>query len=111
VKACFYLLKRKYSLSLFLDDPTVPIDTNHLERMIRPLAIGRKNFLFCWAEIGARYAAILYSLISSCPLHNIDPYQYLVDVLQRIDKHPARNVRQILPRVWKKTFQKCAITA
>ena len=57
----------------------VPIDTNHIERQIRPLSIGRKNWLFCWTEIGAHYAGIANSLIASCKLQNIDPYTYLVD--------------------------------
>jgi transposase len=111
VKACYYLLNRKDALSVFLNDPTVPIDTNHIERMIRPVALGRKNFLFCWTELGARYAAILYSLISSCKLHNIDPYNYLVDVLQRIDSHQARNVGELIPRVWKETFLQQALSS
>jgi transposase len=93
------------ALSVFLNDQTVPIDTNHLERMIRPVALGRKNFLFCWTELGERYAALLYTLVSSCKLHNVDPYNYLVDVLQRINSHPARNVGELIPKIWKELFQ------
>ena len=111
VKACHYLLSRKEALSVFLDDPTVPIDTNHVERMIRPVAVGRKNFLFCWTEVGARSAAMLYSLISSCRLHRVDPYHYLIDVLQRIDTHPAINVGELVPRIWKEKFQQTRMTA
>jgi transposase len=103
-KALGYTLKRQAELSVFLSDPNVAIDTNHLERAIRPIALGRKNWLFCWTEIGARYVGILQSLLSTCRLHRIHPYDYLVDVLQRIDTHPARDVRLLTPRLWKEHF-------
>lgn len=103
-KALSYALKRRAELSVFLVDPNVAIDTNHLERAIRPIAMGRKNWLFCWTEIGARYVGIFQSLISTCRLHQIHPYDYLVDVLQRIDSHPARDVRLLTPRLWKERF-------
>lgn len=103
-KALSYALKRRAELSVFVADPNVAIDTNHLERAIRPVALGRKNWLFCWTEIGARYVGIFQSLISTCRLHQIHPYDYLVDVLQRIDTHPAKDVRLLTPRLWKEHF-------
>ena len=103
-KAAHYALDREKALQVFLKDPGVPIDTNHIERQIRPVAIGRKNWMFCWTEIGARYAGIANSLIASCQLHQVDPYTYLVDVLQRIDRHPAMEVHRLTPRLWKKEF-------
>ena len=103
-KAAHYALKRKDALKVFLEDSEVPIDTNHIERQIRPVAIGRKNWLFCWTDVGARFTGIAHSLIASCRLHNIDPYTYLVDVLQRISTHPAQNVHLLTPRLWKKNF-------
>jgi transposase len=103
-KALSYALKRRAELSVFLADPDVAIDTKHLERAIRPVALGRKNWLFCWTEIGAKYAGIFQSLISTCRLHGIHPYDYLVDVLQRIDTHPAKDVRLLTPRLWKEHF-------
>jgi transposase len=103
-QAANYALARRTALSVFLADPTVPLDTNHLERQIRPLALGRKNWLFCWTEVGARYVGIIQSLIASCRLQHVDPYVYLVDVLQRIDTHPAFEVHLLTPRWWKQHF-------
>jgi len=103
-KAARYALARETSLRVFLEYPDVPLDTNHLERAIRPIAIGRKNWMFCWTEIGAEYIGIVQSLLSTCRVQGIDPYTYLVDVLQRIDTHPARDVELLTPRLWKKEF-------
>jgi transposase len=82
----------------------VPLDTNHLARAIRPIAIGRKNWTFCWAEIGAKYVGIIQSLISTCRVHGIDPYTYLVDVLQRIDTHLAKDVAWLTSRLWRERY-------
>lgn len=103
-QAAFYALDRRAALSVFLADPAVPLDTNHLERQIRPIALGRKNWLFCWTEVGARAVGILQSLLASCRLQSVDPYVYLVDVLQRLDTHPAFDVHLLLPRLWKQHF-------
>jgi hypothetical protein len=103
-QAANYALERETGLRVFLAYPDVPVDTNHLEREIRPIAVGRKNWLFCWTEIGARYVGILQSLLATCRLQDVDPYTYLVDVLQRIDTHPAHEVRQLTPRLWKEHF-------
>jgi hypothetical protein len=103
-RAASYALQRQGALRVFLQNPNVPIDTNHIERQMRSIAIGRKNWMFCWTEIGARYAGMAQSLISSCRLHGVDPYTYLVDVLQRIDRHPAYEVQQLIPRNWKTLF-------
>ncbi|MFH1279357.1 MAG: IS66 family transposase [Candidatus Eisenbacteria bacterium] len=106
-KAARYALAREKSLRVFLEYPDVPIDTNHVERAVRPIAVGRKNWLFCWTEVGARYAGIVHSLLFTCRLHGVDPYTYLVDVLQRLEAHPARAVGQLTPRIWKETFADC----
>jgi transposase len=103
-QAAHYALDRRAALSVFLADPTVPLDTNHLERQIRPIALGRRNWLFCWTEVGARYVGIIQSLLASCRLQAINPYDYLVDVLQRIDTHPAFEVHLLTPRLWKQHF-------
>ena len=103
-KALHYALARRGSLSVYLGDPKVPIDTNHLERALRPIPMGRKNWLFCWSEVGAEAVATIQSLLVTCRLHHIDPYHYLVDVLQRIDQHPASEAHLLTPRLWKKHF-------
>lgn len=103
-KAARYALEREAALRVFLEYPTVPLDTNHLEREIRAIALGRKNWLFCWTELGARSVGIVQSLLASCRLQGVDPYVYLVDVLQRIDTHPAFDVHLLTPRLWKQHF-------
>jgi hypothetical protein len=103
-KAAAYALDREAGLRVFLADPDVAIDTNHLEREIRPIAVGRKNWLFCWTEVGAKYVGIVHGLIATCRLHNVDPYVYLVDVLQRVATHPAAEVQLLTPRLWKEHF-------
>jgi len=102
--AANYALAREEPLRVFLEYPDVPIDTNHLEREIRPIALGRKNWMFCWTEVGAHCVGIFQSLISTCRLQGVDPYTYLVDVLQRVDDHPASDVVALTPRLWKERF-------
>ena len=103
-KAAQYMLDRRAALQVFLDNPSIPLDTNHVERAIRPSVIGRKNWLFNFTETGARYAAIAYSLIQSCVLAKVNPTVYLTDVLQRIAVHPAREVHLLTPRMWAQHF-------
>ena len=103
-KAASYALKRRKDLEVFLADPDVPLDTNHLERALRVIPMGRKNWLFCWTEVGAEKVGQIQSLLTTCVLHDVDPYTYLVDVLQRIDTHPQSQVAELTPRLWKEKF-------
>jgi len=103
-KALAYVRERRAGLEVFLGDPDVPMDTNHLERALRAIPMGRRNWLFCWTEVGAEHAGIVQSLIATCRLHDIDPYTYLVDVLQRVGEHPASRVAELTPRLWKQHF-------
>lgn len=103
-KALNYVMSRETALRVFLEDPDVPLDTNHLEREIRPIPMGRKNWLFCWTELGAEHVGLIQSLISTCKLQGINPYTYLTDVLQRISAHPASQIDSLTPRVWKELF-------
>ena len=102
--AASYALERRSGLELFLANPDLAIDTNHLERTLRPIPMGRKNWLFCWTELGAERVGQIQSLITTCALHEIDPYVYLVDVLQRIETHPQARVDELTPRLWKERF-------
>ncbi|TYL49432.1 IS66 family transposase [Marinomonas sp. IMCC 4694] len=104
MKALNYTLKRKRQLMVFLENPDVAMDTNHLEREIRPIPMGKKNWLFCWTELGAEHVGIIQSLISTCKLHDIDPNVYLTDVLQRVSQHPAKDTADLIPRRWKPLF-------
>ena len=103
-KALAYARERRFGLEVYLTDPDVPIDTNHLERALRAIPMGRKNWMFCWTELGAKHVGIMQSLIVTCRLHQIDPYDYLVDVLQRVGQHPASRVHELTPRLWKQLF-------
>jgi len=103
-KALVYAENHQQQLKVYLGDPAVPIDTNHLERALRVIPMGRKNWLFCWSEVGARQVGIIQSLLTTCRLHGVDPYTYLVDVLQRVALHPARDILELTPRLWKERF-------
>jgi hypothetical protein len=103
-KALKYAMARVASLKVFLSDPDVPIDTNHLERALRPIPMGRRSWLFCWSELGAKQVGIIQSLLVTCKLQDINPYTYLVDVLQRVSQHPASKAVDLTPRIWKEKF-------
>jgi transposase len=106
-----YARERQAALSVFLEDAEVPVDTNHVERALRPIPMGRRAWLFCWTELGAEYVGIGQSLIATCKMQGIDPYTYLVDVLQRIGSHPAKAVADLTPRRWKELFASQPMTS
>lgn len=110
-KALAYAHEREGALRVFLSEPAVPIDTNHLERALRVIPMGRRNWHFCWTEAGARHVATLQSLLTTCRVQGINPYTYLVDVLQRIGEHPAHDVIALTPRVWKERFAAAPLTS
>ncbi len=87
-----------------LGEPDLPVDTNHLERSLRPIPLGRKKWMFNWTELGARQIGTVQSLIVTCQLYGINAYDYLVDVLQRIDHHPAARVDRLTRRLSKEHF-------
>ncbi len=103
-KALVYVANHQAQMRVYLSDPEVPIDTNHVERNLRVIPMGRKNWNFAWTEVGAVQVGIIQSLLTTCRLHGINPYTWLVDVLQRIDQHPASRVTELTPRVWKDKF-------
>lgn len=103
-QALSYVRERRAGLEVFLTDAEVPIDTNHLERALRAIPMGKKNWLFCWTEVGAQYVGIMQSLIVTCRLHDIDVTTYLIDVLQRVAQHPAARVDELTPARWKELF-------
>jgi transposase len=99
-----YARERRDGLRVYLDDPDVAIDTNHLERALRAIPMSKKNWLFCWTELGAKQMGIVQSLLTTSRLHDVNPYDYLIDVLQRVGQHPASRVQQLTPRLWKQLF-------
>jgi transposase len=100
-KAIAYALPRWEKLSVYLQDVRLQIDNNLVENAIRPLALGRKNYLFAGSHEGARRAAMIYSFMGSCKMHQLNPQAWLTDVLERIATHPVNKLEQLLPGNWK----------
>jgi transposase len=96
-KAIGYALSRWTALTRFTGDGRVEIDNNAAERAIRPLALGRKNYLFAGSDSGGRRAAAIYSLVETAKLNALDPEKYLRDVLARIADHPINKIEQLMP--------------
>lgn len=93
-----YALARWAGLTLFLDDGRVELDTNVVERAIRPLALNRKNALFAGSDGGARHWAVIASLVETCKLNGVEPQSYLADVIARIvTGHPQSRLDELLP--------------
>ena len=101
----------KYSLGLwprlirYLDEGRVEIDNNLVENTVRPLAIGRRNYLFAGSHDAAQRAAVVYSLLGTCKLHGVNAHEWLTDVFERIPTHPAKRVAELLPHHWQKARQ------
>ena len=96
-KAIDYSLKRWPALIRFIEDGAVPIDNNWVENRIRPIALGRSNWLFAGSLRAGKRAAAVMSLIQSARLNGHDPYRYLRDVLERLPTHPASRIGELLP--------------
>jgi hypothetical protein len=103
-EALRYSLNHEQALKVFLSDPCVPADTGAVERALRVIPLGRRNWLFNWSEVGAKYTGIIQSLIVTCRMHQINPSDYLTDVLQRVDMHPASAIDELTPRLWKEKY-------
>jgi len=86
-----------------LKDGRLLLDNNEVERAIRPVTLYRRNSLFAGNEHGAERAALYFSLLETCKLHNIDPYEYLCDVYDRIYDCPAHQLEELLPHKWVKS--------
>jgi len=89
------------ALTRYVESGILDIDNNACERAIRPIALGRKNWLFVASDRGGRAAAIASSLIQSCRLHGVEPFAYLADVLRRLPSHPINRVSELLPFRWR----------
>ena len=97
-----YMLKRKQRMMHYLSDGRLHIDNNPIENAFRTIAVGRRNYLFAGSHQAAQHAAIFYSFFACCRLHNVDPAQWLQDVMQRLPEHPVNQIEQLLPHLWKK---------
>ncbi|MBN1361619.1 MAG: IS66 family transposase [Sedimentisphaerales bacterium] len=99
-QAISYARGQWQALNRYTDDGILSIDNNLAERVLRMVAIGRKNWLFVGHDNGGHRAAIIYSLVASCKLCGLDPFAYLRDALERINTHPANRVAELLPANW-----------
>ena len=95
-----YTLGQWDELGVFLDDARVPLDNNASERALRRIALGRKNYLFVGDVAAGQSLAGLYSLVATCESRGINPFDYLSDVLARVQDHPAHAIDELLPAGW-----------
>ena len=102
-KAIAYSLRLWSQMSAYTEDGSYQIDNNLIENAIRPLALGRKNYLFAGSHKAAQKAAMMYSFFATCKINQVEPYAWLNDILQRIPEHKANKLDQLLPQNWKKT--------
>jgi hypothetical protein len=100
-KAIDYALNQRQALYRYLEDGRLKPDNNLAENAIRPLALGRKNWLFAASDRGARATALYLGLIQSCKACGINPWEYFNDMLRRIMSHPVTRLRELLPDQWK----------
>ena len=99
-QAISYARNQWQDLQTYTRDGELSIDNNVSERSVRAQAIGRKNYLFVGSDRGGRTAATLYSLVGTCKRHQIDPFAYLKDILERLPTHPADRLGELLPDAW-----------
>jgi hypothetical protein len=100
-KAIDYALNQRKALCRYLADGRLRPDNNLAENAMRPIALGRKNWLFVGSERGGRAAALFMGLVQSCKSLGINPWEYFDDMLRRIMSHPANRLRELLPDQWK----------
>jgi hypothetical protein len=100
-KAMNYMLNRWDTFTRFLDDGRICITNNAAERALRGIALGRKSWLFAGSDRGGERAAVMYTLIQTARLNDVDPQAWLADVLARINDHNIHKLDQLLPWNWK----------
>lgn len=100
-KALGYSIERWPELMIYASDGKLNIDNNPVENSIRPVAIGKKNYLFAGSHEAAGRSAMLYSFLGTCKLNSVNPFIWLEDVLGRISNHPINKIEELLPQNWK----------
>jgi len=96
-KAMTYYLNQYPKLETIFSDGRIELDNNLIENTIRPMAIGRKNYLFCGSHKAAQHAAMLYSFLGTCKMQNINPREWLQNTLERIPDHSIQKLEELLP--------------
>lgn len=105
-KALYYLLQRKEKLRAYCADGRINIDNNLVENSIRPLALGRKNYLFAGSHDAAQRIAMMYSFFATCKKNDVNPIQWFKAVLDKIAEHPINRIEELLPGKWCETEAK-----
>jgi transposase len=100
-EAIGYALRQWAALSRYTDDGSLEIDNNGAENALRPLCLGRKNWLNFGSEAAAHRAMVLLTLVQTCKAHQVDPFAYLRDVIDRVSTHPMSRIDELTPRRWK----------
>ena len=100
-KAMDYMLKRWAAFTRFLEDGRICLSNNAAERGVRGIALGRKSWLFCGSDRGGERAALMYSMIITAKMNDVDPQAWLADVLARIAEHPVQRLNELLPWNWR----------
>lgn len=103
-EALGYLLRQRKPLRRYLEHGGLPIDNNACERSIRPIAVGRRNWLFAGSVRGGEAAAVIYTLIECCRLADVDMLDYLADAMERVKDHPREKLNELEPVTWAKLF-------
>jgi len=85
---------------IYTTDGKLNIDNNPVERAIRPVAVGRKNYLFAGSHEAAQRSAMLYSLVGTCKLHGVNPFDWLKSTLVTISTHPISRIQELLPSIY-----------
>ena len=101
-----YMLKRWECFTPFLDDGRICLTNNAAERALRGIALGRKAWLFCGSDRGGDRAAMIYTLIVTAKMNNVDPQAWLTDTLARIANQPAQRLEELLPWNWEPAHAK-----
>ena len=102
-KAIAHAIKRFKYLERYLEDGKVEIDNNLVENQIRPIALGRKNYLFAGSEKAAQNAGNLYALLAAANIHKLNPAAYLRELIETIPNHPVNQLEELLPHRWQPT--------
>lgn len=100
-KAIAYSLTRWDKLSLYATTDFLHLDNNPVENSIRPVAVGRKNYLFAGSHAAAQRSAIFYSLLATCRNYNVNPAEWMENVLTKIAGYPINKIQELLPQNWK----------
>ena len=96
-----YAAQQLPKLEKYLSDGRIEIDNNQIENAVRPMALGRKNYLFCGSEEGAKRAAMMYTFFTSCKVNDVNPWEWLRYVLQNLEHYPQKRIHELFPCNWK----------